>query len=151
RASTAARNAPVSAPPKNVSPTPTNPWSVPSSSVTKSRVAVPTSMPTTSGLSAGARSRRGGTWLTFLALSDRLPRRRRVLAGELGGRALLPFLLAVEPGLASPRALQVVPHVQAQPPQFLGLELDHVAVLKRAEPAMIGTGRDHVSGLEGVD
>src|SRR5580765_7967529 len=67
-ASTASRSAPASAPPKKVRPMPTRPWSVPSSRVTKSRVALPWSMPTTSGLSAGVRIRRVVTWLTFIGL-----------------------------------------------------------------------------------
>src|SRR6266446_5409777 len=51
--STAARRAGVRAPPKNVRPMPVRPWSVPSSSVTNSRVSVGAGSPTTSGFSAG--------------------------------------------------------------------------------------------------
>ena len=52
----------VSAPPKNVRPSPIRPWSVPSSRVTNSRVSVGAGRPTTSGLSAGVRSTRVVTW-----------------------------------------------------------------------------------------
>src|SRR5213594_3663942 len=64
--STASLSAGVSAPPKNVRPTPTSPWSVPSSRVTNSRVSVGTGKPTTSGLSAGVRSTRVVTWVIFM-------------------------------------------------------------------------------------
>src|SRR6185312_5158257 len=39
---------------------------------------------------------------------------RRIFAGELTGRPLPPLLLAVLPGLARPRALEFVAHVEAQ-------------------------------------
>src|SRR5439155_17391670 len=68
-ASTAALSAGVSAPPKKVRPRPTRPWSVPSSSVTNSRVSVGAGRPTTSGLSAGVRSTRVVTWVIFISLS----------------------------------------------------------------------------------
>src|SRR3954468_9002552 len=66
---TADFSAGVSAPPKNVSPMPTRPWSVPSSSVTNSRVSVVGGSPTTSGLSAGVRMMRVVTWLIFMLTS----------------------------------------------------------------------------------
>src|SRR3989442_8961470 len=92
--STATLSAAVSAPPKNVRPTPTNPWSVPSSRVTNSRVSVGAGRPTTSGLSAGVRSTRVVTWVIFMAASlgaqgsrgGILPRR----AARGGGRAPPP-------------------------------------------------------------
>src|SRR5687767_6151000 len=64
--STAVRNAGVSEPPKNVTPMPTRPWSVPSSRVTNSRVSVGAGRPTTRGLSAGVRSTRVVTWVIFI-------------------------------------------------------------------------------------
>jgi hypothetical protein len=66
RASTAAFNAPVKGPPKNVRPMPSTPSSVPSSSVTNSRVSWPTGSPTTKGLSAGVRKTRVFTCVTFI-------------------------------------------------------------------------------------
>src|SRR2546425_1033678 len=90
--STATLSAAVSAPPKNVRPTPTNPWSVPSSRVTNSRVSVGAGRPTTSGLSAGVRSTRVVTWGIFMAASlgaqgsrgGILP--RRAVRGDRRGR-----------------------------------------------------------------
>src|SRR5947199_2403315 len=67
--STAALSAGFSAPPKNVRPLPISPWSVPSSSVTKSRVSAEAGRPTTSGLSAGVRSARVVRWVIFIGLS----------------------------------------------------------------------------------
>src|SRR5919204_2292920 len=71
RASTAALSAGVSAPPKNVTPTPVRPWSVPSSSVTNSRVSVGAGSPTMSGLSAGVRRTRVMTWVIFILAPPR--------------------------------------------------------------------------------
>src|SRR5437899_1775829 len=92
--STATLSVAVSAPPKKVRPTPTSPWSVPSSRVTNSRVSVGAGRPITSGLSAGVRSTRVVTWVIFMAASLRaqgsrggiLPRR----AARGGGRAPPP-------------------------------------------------------------
>ena len=69
--STAARRAGVSAPPKKVSPMPTRPWSVPSSSSTNSRVSVGAGNPTTKGLSAGVDSTRVVTWVIFISCACR--------------------------------------------------------------------------------
>src|SRR5215470_1207464 len=66
KASTAAFKAGVRAPPKKVRPKPTRPWSVPSSSVTNSRVSVGSGNPTTRGLSAGVRRTRVVTWVIFI-------------------------------------------------------------------------------------
>src|SRR5262245_53736152 len=66
KASTAAFKAGVRAPPKKVRPTPTRPWSVPSSRVTNSRVSVGSGSPTTRGLSAGVRRTRVVTWVIFI-------------------------------------------------------------------------------------
>src|SRR5262245_46620521 len=66
RASTASRSATVSGPPKNVRPMPSTPASVPISSVTNSRVALPTGIPTTRGLSAGVLMIRVLTCVTFM-------------------------------------------------------------------------------------
>ena len=68
--STATLSAGVSAAPKNVRPMPTSPWSVPSSSVTNSRVSLGAGRPTTSGLSAGVLSTRVVTWVIFIDLSS---------------------------------------------------------------------------------
>src|SRR5262249_44236161 len=74
-----------------------------------------------------------------------------VLAAELGRRALEALVLAVELSLPRPGALEVVPHVEAQPPQPLRLQLDEVAVLEAAEPAVVGPRGEHVAGLQRVD
>src|SRR5262245_61380449 len=66
KASTAAFKAGLRAPPKKVRPTPTRPWSVPSSSVTNSRVSVGSGNPTTRGLSAGVRRTRVVTCVIFI-------------------------------------------------------------------------------------
>ena len=71
RPSTAARSAGVSAPPKNVSPMPTSPWSVPSSSSTNSRVSAGAGSPTTNGLSAGVERTRVVTWVIFISCACR--------------------------------------------------------------------------------
>mgnify|MGYP003694056147 CR=1 FL=1 len=36
-------------------------------------------------------------------------------------------------------------------PEAVGLELDHVAVLKGAQAAVVGAGRENVAGLERMD
>src|SRR6516162_4257557 len=84
--------------------------------------------------------------------------RRRVFAGQLrcdvgiGARRLLRYLLVyLQPGLASPGALQLVPDVEGEPPETVDLELDLVAVLKGIEAAVIGPGGDDVARLQGVD
>jgi hypothetical protein len=41
--------------------------------------------------------------------------------------------------------------VEAQAAEALGLQLDQVAVLEAAEPAVIGAGGEHVARAEGVD
>src|SRR5262247_1478836 len=69
--STAVLRAGVSAPPKNVRPMPTAPWSVPSSRVTNSRVSVGAGSPTTSGLSAGVRKIRVVAWVIFILAPPR--------------------------------------------------------------------------------
>src|SRR5438445_9814933 len=83
--------------------------------------------------------------------SDALLRRRRVLSGQLRCRALELLLLPVQTGLPAPGALEVVPYVEAQPAELLGLDLDPIAVLETAQAAMVGAGRDDVAGLERVD
>src|SRR5262249_1968114 len=83
--------------------------------------------------------------------SPALARGGRVLPGQLWRRAFELLVLAVEPRLASPRPLEVVPHAEAQPAEPLGLDLDAVAVLEAAEPAVVGAGRDDVAGIERVD
>src|SRR5262245_63531921 len=80
-----------------------------------------------------------------------LARCRRVLPGQLRRRSVLALVLAVEPGLARPGALEIVAHVEAQPTEPLGLQLDAVAVLEAAQPTMVGAGGQDVAGLQGVD
>src|SRR5215510_8992158 len=77
--------------------------------------------------------------------------RRRVLAADLRRRPFLSLLLAIQTRLPIPRALELVADVEAQRAQALRLDLNHVAVLKRAEPAVIGARGEHVTGLERVD
>ena len=72
-----------------------------------------------------------------------------VSCGVVGGSSFL--LLALEARLARPGALEVVAHVEAQPAQALGLELDLVAVLERVQAAMVGAGGEDVAGLQRVD
>src|SRR5205807_4369528 len=84
-------------------------------------------------------------------LLEPLPRRGRVLPGQLRRRALELLFLTVEPGLPAPGPLEVVPDVEAQPAEPIGLDLDAIAVLEAAEPAMVRAGRDDVAGVEGVD
>src|SRR5437870_5756364 len=83
--------------------------------------------------------------------SRALPRRRRVLSGQLRCRALELLLLPVQTSLPAPGALEVVPYVEAQPAELLGLDLDPITVLEAAQAAMVGAGRDDVTGLERVD
>src|SRR5215470_10845801 len=80
-----------------------------------------------------------------------LARRRRVLARDLGRGSFLSLLLTVESRLPRPRALEVIPHVEAQAAQAVGLDLDPVAVLEAAQPTVVGAGREDVARLEGVD
>src|SRR5262249_5572235 len=80
-----------------------------------------------------------------------LLRRRSVLAAELRRRPFQPFRLPIEPGLPGPGALEVVPDGEAQPAQALGLHLDRIAVLVRAETTVVGAGGENVTGLERVD
>src|SRR2546427_820510 len=82
--STATLSVAVSAPPKKVRPTPTSPWSVPSSRVTNSRVSVGAGRPITSGLSAGGRSTPGVAWGVLLGGPVRAPGPR---GGNLPPRA----------------------------------------------------------------
>src|SRR5438105_6878070 len=83
--------------------------------------------------------------------SDALLRRRRVLSGQLRCRALELLLLPVQTSLPAPGALEVVPYVEAQPAELLGLDLDPITVLEAAQAAMVGAGRNDVAGLERVD
>ena len=69
-----------------------------------------------------------------------LLRRGRVLPGQLRGGAFLAFLLAIETGFPPPGALEIVAHVEAEPAEAFRLELDLVAVLEAAEPAVVGAG-----------
>src|SRR5262249_34104406 len=75
----------------------------------------------------------------------------RVLAGRLRGRAFLALVLAGQARLAAPGALEVVADADVQPAEALALQLDGVAVLEAAEPAMVGAGGEDVAGLQRVD
>src|SRR3989449_3458339 len=75
----------------------------------------------------------------------------RVLPCQLRRRPLQSFLLPLEPSFPGPRTLHVVSHVQAQPAQPLRLQLDQVAFLEGAEPAVVGSGSEDIAGLQGVD
>src|SRR5262245_54860440 len=77
--------------------------------------------------------------------------RFRILAGELRRAARQSLLLVLEARVAPPGALELVAHFHAQPAHALDLELDPVAVLERGQAAVVGTGREHVAGLERVD
>src|SRR5215471_11316420 len=79
-------------------------------------------------------------------------RSHRILARELWcGQLLGSLVVHVEPRLPSPCALEPVAHVDAEPAEAFGLELDDVAVLEGAQAAVVGSGRHHVAGLEGVN
>src|SRR5207244_10008399 len=74
-----------------------------------------------------------------------------VLPRQLRRGALQLLLLPIQPCLSAPGALEVVADVEVQPAQALGLDLDPIAVLEAAQPAVIRAGRDQVAGLERVD
>src|SRR5262245_29197633 len=74
-----------------------------------------------------------------------LAQRRRVLPGHLKRRSFLTLVLAVQPRLPRPGALEIVAHVKAQPTQPLGLQLDPVAVLEPAQATMVGAGSQDVA------
>src|SRR5688572_25167136 len=74
--------------------------------------------------------------------------RSRVLAGELGRKPFQALLLVLEAGVSRPGAFQLVAHVHAQAPQALGFELDEIAVLQGAQPAVIRSGGEHVARLQ---
>src|SRR5262249_14668774 len=73
------------------------------------------------------------------------------LARDLGRGSFLSLLLTIESCLPRPRALEVIPHVEAQTTQAVALELDPIAVLEAAQATVIGAGRQDVAGLERVD
>src|SRR2546426_4253580 len=74
-----------------------------------------------------------------------------VFPGQLRCRALELFLLPVQPGLPAPGALEVVPDVETQAAELLGLDLDPVPVLESAQAAMVRARRDDVAGVQRVD
>src|SRR5688572_21671692 len=77
--------------------------------------------------------------------------RLRVLARQLRRRAFEVLLLAVEPRLAAPRALQLVLDVELEPAETFRLDLDHVAVLEPGETAVVRAGREDVPGFDRMD
>src|SRR3989442_1061118 len=92
------------------------------------------------------------------AIVSLLPRRRRglmprgsVFPRQLRRRPFEPLLLPLEPSLTSPRALQVVADVQAQPAQPLRLQLDQIPVLEGAEATVVGARGKDITGLERMD
>src|SRR5215467_4166999 len=74
-----------------------------------------------------------------------------VLSGQLRRRPFQLLFLPIEPRLTAPGALEVVADVEAQPAELLGLDLDAIAVLEPAEPAMIRAGGKNVAGIERMD
>src|SRR5262249_11207718 len=72
----------------------------------------------------------------------------RQLRRRYGFRALVGHL---QPRLPPPCTLERVTYGNAQPAEPLALELDYIAVLKRAQTSVIGAGRQHVAGLERVN
>src|SRR5690348_1685241 len=83
---------------------------------------------------------------------------RGVFSGQLrrdvgigAGSLLRRLLVHLQPGFASPGALQLVLDVEGEPPDAVDLQLDLVAVLKGVETAVVGAGGDDVTRLQGVD
>src|ERR1700720_4810285 len=71
--------------------------------------------------------------------------------GVIAGRLLRRLLMHLQAGLASPGALQLVLHVEGEPPEPVDFELDLVAVLEGVEAAVVGAGGDDIARLQGVD
>src|SRR6185436_4561990 len=82
----------------------------------------------------------------FLPIAGSFLPLRRVLPGKLRRDGVEALVLALEPGLARPGALERVAHVDAQRAEARGLQLHHVAVVEGVEAAMIGSGGEHVAG-----
>src|SRR4029453_18041982 len=88
-------------------PTPTSPWSVPSSSVTNSRVSVGAGRPTTSGLSAGGRRKGVGAWVVFMLGSVTRSRPGAPGAALCESAAAEEVLVAVIPAVIPPMTVPV--------------------------------------------
>src|SRR5688572_4554004 len=76
--------------------------------------------------------------------------RLRVLPRQLRSLTFQPPVLAIESRLAAPGALQLVAHVEAQPAESLGLDLDFVSVLESVQAAMVGAGGEDVARFHGM-
>src|SRR5258706_1304746 len=148
---------PANSMPTMVPAPPTLPWLRPAATVRSARLRplTRTRTSTSFGFGTGAGVSRTCTpsSVTIAAfMSGILSRRVRVLAAQLWRRrAGQPFLCVLQTGIPCPLALEVVLHAHAQPSESLGLELDPVAVLEAAEAAMVGSRRQNVPRLEGMD
>src|SRR5262249_15111866 len=72
-------------------------------------------------------------------------------AGPLGVRAFCSALLVLQASDACPGALQIIAHCDVQRAAALTGERDVVAVHKRIEPSMVGTGCENVAGVQRVN
>src|SRR5688572_26229051 len=82
--------------------------------------------------------------------ASRLALRRCVLPLQLWGRAVEPLLLHLQPCLPTPGTLQVVAHMEPQPAQALGLDLDQISILEGAQATMVGPRSHDIARLQGM-
>ena len=59
--------------------------------------------------------------------------------------------MAIKPQLARPGAPQVIPDVDTETSQALGLQFDDVSVLKRIQTAVVCARGHNISGHQGLD
>src|SRR5919108_3151904 len=74
-----------------------------------------------------------------------------ILARELWGLSFKSLLLPLQPRLSCPRAFEIVADLHTQTAQWLGFELDQVAVLERIQSTMIGSQREHITWFQRMD